>query len=425
MRVVCIVLGVVAACGLCTDNAQAQVVETSVTAAKPDSSDWLHWRGPNRNGVVDGQSPVINWGDDTNVLWKAEVPGRGHSSPTVIGDRIFITTASMAEITQSVLCYNRITGEQEWATTVHEGGLTRRIHGNNSRASHTVATNGEHLFCMFVNNAEVMLTKLTLDGEQVWQKSYGRFKSKYGFGAGASPFVWNDKLFLTSECNDDSFILALNFDGEELWRIDRPRETSYSTPVIANVGGRDQLLQQGINSVMSYDPTNGEKLWSVDTDWTVSCGTMVWDGDMVFASGGFPNPQTLGINARTGEVVWTNGVKCYEQSMLVHDGHLYGLSDTGICYCWEAATGEQKWRQRMKSKVSASPVLAGGHIYFTTEDGSCFVIKPNAEACEIVAENDLGDSAFATPTFVDDKIYTRVGFRGNNKLQEYLYCIGK
>lgn len=407
--------------------AQTQsTLEVASETSAPESNDWLTWRGPNGDGIAIDQAPVTQWDKESNVVWKAEVPGRGHSSPTIVGNRIYLTTASISDGTQSALCYDRVTGKLLWNRVVHEGGLTSKIHGNNSRASHTVASDGTHVFCLFVNGGQVFLTKFDLDGERIWQKSIGEFQSDFRFGAGASPIIWNSRLYVASECSRDSFVMALDLEnGKPIWRTDRAKRTSYSTPVIAHVAGRDQLLLSGANTVKGYDPENGKELWSVPTEWAVSCATMVWKDDLVFASGGFPDPQTLAIKADgSAKVVWENRVKCYEQSLLVHDGCVYGLSDNGICYCWDAETGKENWKQRMKRKVSASPVLAGGHLYFTTEDGSCYVVKPNPKQCDIVSENDLGDSAFATPTFVDDKIYTRVGVREGGKLQEYLYCLG-
>lgn len=427
MRFVGVVFGVIVAVGLVADFSIAQETNGTEYVTRVDETDdsqeWWHWRGPNRNGIANGQTPLTTW-DDANVLWKTEVPGRGHSSPTIIGDKIFLTTCELSRETQSVLCFDRTSGEKLWQTDLHEDGLARQVHPNNSRASHTLATDGNHLFCLFVNDAKVMISKLDLEGEKVWQKELGEYKSEFGFGAGASPIVWNDKLYIASESSGESFLVALNLDGEEVWRTDRTLKSSYSTPVVANVAGKNQLLLPGVKTIKSYDPETGEELWSVPTQWSVSCATMIWDENMVFASGGFPARQTLGVNAKTGETVWQVPVKCYEQSMLIHDGYVYGLSDAGVCHCWEAATGTEKWKKRMKGKVSASPVMAGGHIYFTTEDGTCFVLKPNPEACEIVAENDFGDSAFATPTFVDNKIFARVGVRVESGLQEYLYCIG-
>ncbi len=391
------------------------------------SADWLTWRGPNRNGLATHQSPPTEWSDETNVLWKTKVPGRGHASPIIVGDRIFLTTADRQAETQSILCFDRNTGEALWSDIVHEGGLTTRIHPNNSSASPSVTSDGENVFCLFINDGQTQLTKYSLDGERVWHKILGQFRCDYGFGYGASPIIWNSKLIVSSECSSDSFMVALDPDsGSEIWRVDRPANTSFSTPVVANVAGKYQLLLSGGKNVKGYDPETGKELWSVPADWSVTCGTMVWDGDLAFASGGFPKPQTLAIKADgSAEILWDQKVKCYEQSMLAHKGFLYGLTDAGICYCWKAETGEVQWKKRMKPKSSASPVLAGGHIYFTTEDGTCFVIKADPENYEVVATNRLGTSAFATPTFVDDKIYTRVGTSDASGRQEWLYCLGE
>ena len=181
----------------------------------------------------------------------------------------------------------------------------------------------------------------------------------------------------------------------------------------------------GGTTVKGYDPENGKELWSAPAQWQVSCGTVVWDDDMVFASGGFPAPQTLGVKADgSATVAWQTPKKCYEQSLLAHQGYVYGLTDTGICYCWDAKTGDVKWQSRMKSKVSASPVLAGDHLYFITENATMFVIKPNPEEYQLVSEMELGSSAFATPTFVNNRIYLRIAEQVDNKRQEFLICVG-
>ena len=195
--------------------------------------------------------------------------------------------------------------------------------------------------------------------------------------------------------------------------------------MIAEVAGRTQLLISGGAKVSGYDPESGDELWKVPAKWQVSCGTMVWEGDMVFASGGFPAQQTLAINAKTGKLVWDKPAKFYEQSMLVHDGRLYGLSDRGVIYCWRAETGEELFKQRFEAPVSASPILADGNIFFTAENGNTLVIKAGTDQFEEVARNKLGNSAFASFAITDNKIYARAGFGAGAKLKEYLYCLGK
>ncbi len=388
-----------------------------------DSQDWRTWRGPNANGVIEGQSPPVEWSAEKNVVWKTRVPGKGHASPTVVGDKILLATADQSAQTQSVLAFSRVSGKKLWEAQVHSGKLARKIHGKNTHASQTVVSDGTHAFAVFCNGGKIWVTALTLDGEKTWQKNLGTYTSNRSFGFGTSPIFQDGKLFVTNECNDDSFVLALNpTDGEEIYRIEQPRETSYSVPVVATVAGRRQLLTFGGKQAAGYDAETGKELWKVPGKWTTTCGTMVWDGDLAFCSGGWPAQQTMAIRADgSGEVVWQNPIKIYEQSMIVVDGYLYGQAEKGIVYCWRCSDGKQMWKARTKGPESASPVLAGGHLYFTNELGTTFVIKPNPQKFELVATNQLGSSSFASMTMLDNRIYTRVA-DGN---QEWLYCLGK
>lgn len=399
---------------------------TFATAQSDELKQWATWRGPNNNGVVDGQKVVSSWSEKENVLWSVEIPGRGHSTPIIVNDRIYLTTSDVAAKTQSVLCYERDGGKLVWNTLVNEGNLNPRIHSKNTHASPTVACDGERVFALFNNNSQNQLTGLDLDGKVLWQRHVAKFETKYPFGSGSSPILHDGLLFVPNETHGECAMLCIDpATGDEVRRIDRGGKfSSYSTPVIAEVAGKTQLLISGGQKVNGYDPASGDELWSVPTKWSVSCGTMVWDGDMVFASGGFPAQQTLAINARTGKLVWDNPVKFYEQSMLVHDGRLYGLSDRGVVYCWRAQTGEELFKQRFEAPVSASPVVVDGNIFFTSEKGNTLVIKAGTDEYTEVSRNKLGNSAFASFAITDNKIYARVGFGVGAELQEYLYCLG-
>ena len=133
----------------------------------------------------------------------------------------------------------------------------------------------------------------------------------------------------------------------------------------------------------------------------------------------------MAVNGKTGELVWTNRVKCYEQSMLCHDGYVYAVDDKGVAYCWEAKTGKEQWRSRLRGPVSSSPVLAGGNIYVANERGAHYVFKADPESFELVATNQLGESHDATPAFCDSKIYARVATGSRNNRKEMLYCLGE
>lgn len=389
--------------------------------------DWPVWRGPNRNGTAaSNQTPPTKWDESTNIIWKAEVPGRGHSSPIIVGDRIFLSTAEDDSQIQSVLCYDRETGRKLWQTTVNEGGFEKRIHANNTHASSTIVTSDDRLFVVFNNNGGVQLAALDFAGKLLWEKTTGKFIPKYPFGFGTSPCIYNNLVIVMSDYPREGFIAAYDqSSGDEVWRTKRGQTSSYASPIVANIAGQDQLIVSG-SDVRSYDPATGKELWDVPIPtWDVTCATLVWLGDTVFASGGFPNPGTYAVSVTDHSILWQNQIKAYEQSLLAHDGYLYCHSDRGIAFCWRASDGKEMWKERVSNDgVSVSPILVGDLIYVTDESGQTVIIKANPEKFELVAKNQLGGSAFATPAFVDNRIYTRVGTSKGDSPQ-YLYCIGE
>ena len=293
----------------------------------------------------------------------------------------------------------------------------------------SVATDGQHVFAVFSHHRGVHVTALDIDGNEVWKQKVGDYQSKYPFGFGASPIVHGGNVIVTNENDVDSAVVAFDAKtGDKVWKINRNGNTSYSTPVVTTVAGEEQLLLSGGGMVASYNPFDGQQRWATNASWGVTCGTMVWNGDMVFASGGYPSGQTLGIDARKGSMVWTNSAKVYEQSMLAIGGYVYAHADNGVIYCWRAKDGEEMWKQKFSTKrvgVSASPVFANGNIYFTAENGETVVVKATHEGYEELARNNLGDSAFASQAFCGNRIFTRVGDSSSGVRQEWLVCLGE
>lgn len=391
-------------------------------------NDWPWWRGPTRNGVAPGDKPVpTKFSDTENVVWRVEVPGRGHSSPIVVGDRIFLATADERQQVQSVLAFDRKEGKQLWKTDVSQGGFPARNHPKNSEATATVACDGERLFITFFHHQTVQATALDLDGKQVWQTTVAPFNPKqYEYGYAPSPILYRGSVIIAHEFDGPSGITALYREtGKQLWQTPRPNNITFSTPVVAKVGGKDQLLLSGSENVASYDPANGRRLWNVPGTTAATCGTLVWNGDIVFASGGYPKAETIAVNAKgAAKAIWKNGQKCYEQSMITVGGYLYALTGNGIMFCWRGTDGKEMWVQRLRGPVSSSPVLAGGHIYWANEMGTWYVFKPNPQKFDLVAENQLGDEAFPSPAVSNGQLFIRTATGSRPQRQEWLYCIG-
>jgi hypothetical protein len=391
--------------------------------------DWPWWRGPLRNGTAVGEAAYpTTWSDTKNVIWKVPVPGRGHSSPVVVGSRVFLTTSDAGQKIHSVLAFDRQSGKPLWQTEVSRGGFPVKNHPKNTEATPTVACDGERVYATFYTHDTVQATALDLEGKQVWQKTVGPFRPRlYEYGYAPSPLLYQGTVIIAAEFDGKSWIAALDRKtGEQAWKVARPESISFSTPVVAHVAGRDQMLLSGHYRVASFDPHNGKPFWSTPGTTAATCGTIVWGNDIVVASGGYPDAETVAIRAQgKREVLWKNQQKCYEQSMLVHAGFVYALTDKGILFCWQITDGKEMWNQRLSGPVSASPVFAGGNIYWSDENGLCYVFRPNPEKFELVAENHLGEDAFASPAAVAGRLYFRTSTGTGKERQEFLYCIGE
>jgi outer membrane protein assembly factor BamB len=391
------------------------------------ASDWMQWRGPTHNNVAaDGQSPVTQWDSRRNVVWKTEIPGRGHSSPTITGNLIVLTSADESSETQAVIGFDRTSGKQLWLTPVNQGGFPP-VHPKNTHASSTVATNGKLCIAAFHHHNQVEAVAVDRAGKIAWRTIVGAFRpQQYRYGYAASPTIYNDTVIISGDSDSGAWVKALNINsGNVVWERKRPSKLNWSSPIVANVAGRQQLLISGCDMMASYDPASGQEYWSVPCLTMATCGTVIFEDGVAFASGGYPKNETVAVAADgSRKILWSNNVKCYEQSMLVHNGYVYAFSDSGVVYCWNARTGQEQWKHRLRGPVSTSPVLVGDVIYAANERGDFYVFRANPQRFDSVAQNKLGTEVFATPAFVDDRIFVRVADSSAGPRQEYLYCLG-
>ena len=392
----------------------------SITAA-----DWPWWRGPDRNGIADGkQKPPMKWSESENILWKSPVPGRGHGSPIVVGDQVFLAAAEPETEIQSMLCFDRQTGKKLWQTEVHRGGFETKGNSKASLASSTAACDGQRVFINFLNHGAIYTTALDRDGKRLWQTKITDYVLHQGFGS--SPAVYQSLVLVSADNKGTGVIAELERGtGKVVWKQERPKLPNYTSPIILNVAGKEQLLFTGCDLVTGFEPLTGKKLWETKGSTTECVTSTVTDGDLIFTSGGYPKNHLAAVRADgSGKVVWENTTRVYVPSLIAKNGHLYAVLDAGIAMCWTCDAGKELWKGRLGGTFSASPILVGEHLFATNESGKTFIIKATPESFEIVGENKLGDDVLATPAICGNRIFMRVASNTKGQRQEMLYCIG-
>ncbi len=355
------------------------------------------------------------------MLWSADLPGRSHGSPIIVGDQVILAVAG--EESQMLKSFDRNTGKERWSTTIHEKGLTQKSNKKASWASSTPATDGERVFISFVNGDAAWTSAITLaDGKSLWQKKVCDYKIHQGYGS--SPAIY-DRLVIASADNKKGGALVA-FDrktGDEVWRVARAKMPNYPSPIILKAAGKTQLFLTGTEKVSSFDPLTGELNWEIDGATTECVTSTVTDGKHIYSSGGYPKNHVAAIAADgSGKVIWETKDRVYVPSMLIRNGILYAVMDSGVGICWNAATGEELWKARIGGTFSASPILVGNMIYAVNEAGELTVFKADPEGLEVISKNKVGDEVLATPTICGGRVYLRVAFYNGNSRSEKLIC---
>jgi outer membrane protein assembly factor BamB len=405
--------------------------------------DWAQWRGPNWDGVARGEAP-LHWSDTDHIKWKAEIPGRGHSSPVVWGDKIFVTTsmptnpaaasapsgrgfgsrAPQPEQKLMLLCFDRNTGKLLWERVAKVASPHEGYHPQyGSFASNSPATDGKHVIAFYGSRGVFCYD---LDGNKIWGKDFGIQLRMYNtFGEGSWPALEGNTLLLLFDHEGDSFLVALDKGtGKELWRTPRTdANTNWSGPVVITYQGRKQIIVSASKKIHAYDFETGKPLWECAGLGQNTIPAPVTDGSILIAMSGFRNPNLLAIKlGRDGDLTGTDAIvwqnqrgNSYTPSPVLADGKLYMLTDSGMLSCFDVKTGTAYYQQQRLPKpynFKASPVAAGGKLYLASEEGDVIVVKMG-EKFEVLATNTLEGQFFvATPAILDGEIY----LRGQNTL---------
>jgi outer membrane protein assembly factor BamB len=386
--------------------------------------DWPAWRGPAGDGSADpAQTPPLAWSATEGVAWKAEVPGRGHGSPIVLGERVYLAACDEATGAQSVLAYDRATGKPAWDTVVHPAGAMRK-NAKSTGASTTPACDGERIYITFANAGAVTASALDLNGKLLWQTRICDYLIHQGYAS--SPALFGALVLVSADHSGGGAVAGLDrASGRVVWTRKRPPAPNYASPVVIRAGGKPQLILTGCDVVTSLDPLTGTPLWEVPGATTECVTTTVTDGTRIFTSGGYPKNHLSAVTIDgKGTLAWETKDRVYVPSLLIREGRLYGVLDAGLAACWDSATGKELWKQRLGGVFSASPVLVGERIYATNEAGEVFVFRAAPEKYEELGRGKLGDEAFATPVFCGNRVYHRVAEKADGRRRERLYCLG-
>jgi outer membrane protein assembly factor BamB len=407
-----------------------------LTATAVLGADWPSWRGPTGQGVSDEKDLPLTWGgkDDANVLWKVPLPGveakasldKNQSSPIVVKGRVFITTSYWPKGVKPgdeypehhITGYQAADGKPLWDKTVPPGPWKL----SDLRGGYTVATpcsDGERVYVVFGSS---VIAALDFDGKIVWRKEIKPYD--FDVTAGSSPIVYEDTiLYQCDQVNKSSRLIAFDRKtGDVKWDEKRPRQNfSHSTPVLAKIKGKTQLLVAASNALQGVDPADGKVLWWCDAQGDTA--SPVYGGGVVYLDSGRGSTGVTVDPTGEGDVTKTNlkwkvsSVPEGFSSPVIVGDYVYRVHNPGILKCWKLENGEEAVKERLPGVATASsPVAtADGRIYFAGA-GKSYVLKAGAKP-EILATNDLGDGGEASPAVADGRIFL--------KGRQYLFCIGK
>jgi outer membrane protein assembly factor BamB len=418
----------------------AAFLPLAVAAADLDpSKQWPQWRGPLGTGVAPHGKPPLRWAEDRNVRWKVPLPGTGHSTPVIWGDRIFVTTAvphgerlqarrrhahgahdnvaSSRSLRFVVIAIDRRDGAMLWSTTVREQQPHDSAHASGSWASNSAVTDGRRVYASF---GSAGIFALDLDGKVLWSKDLGDLEIKHGHGEGSSPALWGDTLVVNWDHEGDSFVVALDTrSGEERWRVPRDEATSWSSPLVVEHAGKRQVIVAATKRVRAYDLENGRQIWEAGgLGGNVVASPVSGDG-RVYVANSYDTRALLAIRlaAAKGDVTGGKAIAWrrdrdtpYVPSPVLYDDALCFLKHyQGVLTCVAGETGETLVGPRRLPgirNVYASLTGADGRIYIVDRDGTTAVVRRGG-AFEPLSQNRLDDSFSASPAIVGDSLFLR------------------
>ena len=413
------------------------------------AENWPQWRGPSATGVSPEKGVHVEWSNDKNVAWRAELGGLGVSSPVVWGERVFVTYqtgagglrqgrhptfvqegnpaelgetplgGSRAErrddrISFGVSAHHTSDGRRLWQYNLDAEGELPDVHEKRNLATSSPVTDGAHVYAWFSNG---QLAALDVNGKLAWKRHLGREYSRFDldWGHASSPVLYRDRLILLCYHKSSSYLLALDKrTGKELWKVDRGQDLkSYSTPLVIETPQGGELIVNSSENMEAFDPRTGKSLWKYVEPTRFAVPMPVYHDGVLYVSRGYRSGPYMALRAgQRGEIskeklLWHVETGAPYTSSLVYDnGLLFSATEMGIVTCLDAKTGERVWRERLGGIYSASPVVADGKVYLFSESGETLVLRAGRTA-QVLARNKLNIRVIGSPAFSGGRIFIR------------------
>jgi outer membrane protein assembly factor BamB len=398
-----------------------------VTAAARAEENWPEFRGPHANGHAESGNPPTHFSETENVRWKTAIHDKGWSSPVVWGKQIWLTTATEEGKKQYAICVDRETGKVLFDLLLFENEHPAATKQYNSFASPTPAIEKGRVYVSFGSYGTACLDTAT--GKPVWQRR--DLPCNHFRGPASSPILFENLMIVHYDGFDYQYAIALDKQtGETVWKADRNVDygttdgdtmKAFSTPTVINVGGKQQLISVTSKAALALDPKTGKEIWRVRFESFSSASRPFYDHGLVYIDTGFGKADLLAVrpdgigDVTDTHIAWklTKNVGSQTSPIGVGD-RIYMVHDTGIASSADAKTGESLWTKRWTGSFSASPVYAGGHIYFPDRDGTTHVLKPGKDY-EEVGTCKLDAGCMASPAVVGDALILRTA--------THLYCL--
>ena len=378
------------------------------------AQEWTRFRGPNGTGISDATTIPTTWTDD-DYNWIAELPGAGHSSPVVWGERIFLTSADGDGARRYVLCIDvvdgRIVWQRDYDSTPH------KKHVRNSFATPTAVVDQDYVFVVWSAPEQYSLRAFDHQGRELWHRDLGPYASQHS--CGSSPILFEDMVILGNEQDGDSFLIAVDRQtGQTRWQT--PRQTTvvaYSTPCVYQPrhGPLELIFNSGSHGISSVDPWTGQPNWELKVFDKRSVSSPVIVNDLIFGSCGSGGGGNYVVAVKPGltegsvapeEVFRVDRSAPYVPTSVAVGELIFLWSDQGVVTCLNATNGQEIWRKRIGNNFSGSPICVNGSLYCVADDGEVFVLAAS-ENYELLGKVQLDEECRSTPAVADGRLYLR------------------